>query len=74
MCQACRSGPAGREGHSALNEEFRSGVGPGGEPAYVLFGCVTCGCVWSRLRGGAPGYVWQLKIDCGGFPRPVPEG
>ncbi len=68
MCQVCERGAVGRHGHPVLHEKFRSGFGPDGEPAYVLYHCALCGCVWNRHRAADGGYSWTLKSSCTDAP------
>lgn len=66
MCDKCRSGASGEEGHSALFAGFRWGIRPDGEPHLRLYICAECGAIWGRTRR-ADGFAWLRKgeLDCG---------
>jgi len=53
VCPKCAAGPSGEAGHSDLRESFRSGIGTGGAPAFIIYLCAACGSMWS-MRSGVP--------------------
>jgi hypothetical protein len=48
-CIECRRGASGKEGHSHLEERFRSNVRDITLPQFATFQCTACEAYWRRL-------------------------
>ena len=53
LCESCRAGPMGIEGHEELRVQT---VGN----ATLRFECRACGAIWNRNDAGAGKFAWLL--------------